>query len=48
MEKAFFTESSEDYTVRVASTVEETCKLIEAGFEHVTEINGEHLLRKRK
>lgn len=48
MEKAFFPESSEDYTVKVASTVKEACKLLEVGFEYVTEFDGKKLFRKRK
>ena len=48
MEKAFFTESSEDYTVKVASTVEKACKLVEVGFEYVTEFDGKKLFKKRK
>ena len=40
MEKAFFPESSEDYTVKAASNVEEACKLLEVGFEYVTEFDG--------
>jgi integrase len=48
MEKAFFPESSEDYTVKIASTIEEACKLLEVGFEYVTEIDGKKLFRKRK
>ena len=48
MEKALFSTSSDDYVVKVASSVEEASKLIEVGFEHVTEIDGKHLFRKRK
>ena len=40
MEKAFFPESSEDYTAKVASSVEEACRLLEVGFEYVTEFDG--------
>lgn len=47
-EKAFFLESNEDYTVKVASTVEEACKLLEVGFEYVTEFDGKKLFRKQK
>ncbi len=47
-EKAFFAESNEDYTVKVASTVEEACKLLEVGFEYVTEFDGKKLFRKQK
>ena len=44
----FFPDSSEDYTVKVASNVEEACKLLEVGFEYVTEFDGRKLFRKRK
>lgn len=47
-EKAFFLESNEDYTVKVASTVEEACKLLEVGFEYVTEFDEKKLFRKQK
>ena len=47
-EKAFFPESSEDYTVKVASNVDEACRLLEVGFEYVTEFEGIKLFRKRK
>jgi integrase len=40
MEKAFFPESSENYTVKVASSVEEACSLLEVGFEYVAEFDG--------
>ena len=48
MEKAFFPESSEDLTMKVASNVEEACKLVEVGFEYVTDFDGKKLFRKRK
>ncbi|NIR87027.1 tyrosine-type recombinase/integrase [Candidatus Bathyarchaeota archaeon] len=37
---------SDDYIVRVAETVEEACKLVEAGFEYVTEIDNVQIFRK--
>jgi integrase len=40
--------TTDDYTCKAARTVEETCKLIEAGFDYVTEIDGAKLFRKRK
>jgi len=40
--------SDEEYTSAVAKTVENARKLIEAGFEYVTEMNGVKLFRKRK
>jgi hypothetical protein len=48
MEQAFFAEGSDDYTVKVASTVEEATALIEVGFEYVTELDDKKLFRKRK
>jgi integrase/predicted RNA-binding Zn-ribbon protein involved in translation (DUF1610 family) len=48
MEKVFFSESTEEYTVKVASSLEESCKLLEVGFEYVTEFEGKKLFRKRK
>lgn len=38
----------EEYTVRVAHSVEEDKQLIEAGFEYVTERDGFKIYRKRK
>jgi len=38
----------EEYTVNVARTVEEATKLVEAGFQYVTEMDGLKLFRKRK
>jgi hypothetical protein len=39
---------ADDFQVKVADTVEEACKLIETGFEYVTDIDGKKLFRKRK
>jgi integrase len=39
---------NDEYVSAVASTVEECRKLIECGFEYVTEFNGVKLFRKRK
>lgn len=38
----------DEFTVRTASTVAETSKLIESGFEYVTEMDNIKLFRKRK
>jgi integrase len=40
--------SSEEYTCKVAKSLEEASKLIEAGFEYVTEMEGIKIFRKRK
>jgi hypothetical protein len=39
---------SNDYVCKVAKTVEEAKRLLEEGFDHVTEIEGKKLFRKRK
>ena len=38
----------DEYTVRVAHTIEEDKQLIEAGFEYVTERDGFKIYRKRR
>jgi len=38
----------DDYTSAVARTVEEARRLVEAGFEYVTEMEGAKIFRKRK
>jgi len=39
---------SDEYSVRVAETIQEACKLLEAGFEYVTDMDGFKIFRKRK
>jgi len=39
---------NDEYTSKVAKTVEETCQLIEAGFEYVCDLDGSKIFRKRK
>lgn len=36
LENAIFQAQNDEFTVRVAKTVEEACQLIEVGFEYVT------------
>ena len=38
----------EEYASAIASTIEDAQKLVESGFEYVTEIDGVKLFRKRK
>jgi len=38
----------DEYVSKVATSTDEACKLVEAGFEHVCEINENHIFRKRK
>ena len=38
----------DEYHVRTAKTIDEACKLVEAGFEYITEMEGVKVFRKRK
>jgi len=38
----------EEFHVKVAHTLDEACKLVEAGFEYVTNMEGAKIFRKRK
>ena len=46
--EVIFNEVSDQFTARVAKTVEEACALVEAGFDYVCEVDGVKLFRKRK
>ena len=46
-DKMAFGESS-GYIVKVASTLDEACKLLEVGFMFVTDMDGSKLFRKPK
>ena len=48
IENALFTNANDEFHVRTAKTIEEACKLVEVGFEYVTEIDGVKIFRKRK
>jgi len=48
LEKALFNETNDEFTVKVADTLDEACKLLEVGFEYVTDMEGKKLFRKRK
>ena len=48
LETALFREGNDDFTVKVASTLDEACKLLEAGFEYVCEMENMKLFKKRK
>ena len=41
-------EQEDEWTCRVAKTLEEAAELIESGFEYITEMDGVKLFRKRK
>ncbi|MDH5732770.1 MAG: tyrosine-type recombinase/integrase [Candidatus Bathyarchaeota archaeon] len=48
LEHAIFQTTDDDFIVKVAGTVQDACKLLEVGFEYVTEMDGKRLFRKRK
>jgi len=48
IEETMFQKSSDEFTVRVASTPEEIKLLLEAGFDYVCEKDGLPHFRKRK
>ena len=48
LEMACFQKTSDEYITKVATTTDEACKLIEAGFEKHDEFEGVHIYRKRK
>jgi len=48
LEKALFNATNDEFTVKVAENLEEACKLLEVGFEYVTEMDGKRIFRKRK
>jgi hypothetical protein len=48
LERAIFKTSSDEFTVRAVKSVDGACKLVEVGFEYVTEIDGKKIFRKRK
>ena len=41
-------EGEENYSCEIAETIEQATKLIESGFEYVTEMDGLKLFKKRK
>lgn len=50
LDQAYFSESSEEFTARVAHNVNEACELVKAGFEYVTGkyTDGGKIFRRRK
>jgi len=48
LEAAIFKRGNDEFTVRTAKTIEGAKKLLEVGFEYVTEMEDAKLFRKRK
>jgi len=49
LENAVFNDKRNDeFTVRVVDNMEEARRLVEVGFEYVTDMDGQKIFRKRK
>jgi integrase len=48
LENALYNYTTDEYTCKIAETPEEAIKLIEAGFEHITNYGEKQLFKKRK
>ena len=48
LEMALFKDINDGFTVKVAESIDEACKLVEVGFEYVCEMENKKLFRKRK
>jgi hypothetical protein len=48
IEEMIYQETNDQFTVKVANTMEEAIKLMEIGFEFHCEMEGNKLFRKRK
>lgn len=48
LEQAIFNDAPEEYHVKIAENLNEASKLLELGFEHVTDMDQKKLFRKRK
>ena len=48
LEAALFEAESDEFTVRVAKSLDEACSLVESGFDYVTDMDGGKIFRKRK
>jgi integrase len=46
--ETIFKETTDEFTVRVAKSLDDACSFLEAGFEYVTDMDGVKLFRKRK
>jgi len=46
--ETIFKETTDEFTVRVAKSLDDACSFLEAGFEYVTDLGEVKLFRKRK
>jgi integrase len=48
LEAAIFQTACDEFTVRVARSLDEACRLIESGFDYVTDMEGATIFRRRR
>jgi len=48
LERALYGSGDDEFTVKVAESLDEACKLLEVGFDYVTDMEGRKIFRKRK
>ena len=48
LEAALFEIRNDEFTVRVAKTLDEACALVEVGFDYVTDMEDGKIFRNRK
>ena len=48
LDQATFNTQTDEWTCKATNNIDEAKKLIETGFEHVADMNGYSLYRKRK
>jgi hypothetical protein len=48
LEIALFKESNDAFSVKVATSLDEACKLLEEGFEYVCDMDNKKLFKKRR
>lgn len=48
IEEAIFNEANGEFHIKATDSLTEACKLLEVGFEYVTDMDGKKLFRKRK
>ena len=46
--ETIFKEATDEFTVRVAKSLDEACSLLKVGFEYATHMDNVKLFRKRK
>ena len=48
LEQAIFKDCIDQFHVKVADSIDDACKLLQVGYDYVTDIDGKKLFRKRK